>query len=85
MGSNFQKQDDGLLFQQSNDSNQAGLLFNKRIWNIDDVVEVTGYSKSYIYELVHKDKIPRLPKKKKRGKLLFDPEEVFNWIHEGDF
>lgn len=85
MRADSQNPRESLLSHSQSDMNQEIKLFDKRIWDIDDVVKATGYSKYYIYELVSKDRIPRLPKKSKRSKLLFDPEEILDWLHEGDF
>lgn len=56
-------------------------LWKKRYWNISDVAEVTGYAKGTLYNLVSDDLIPYT---KKRGRLIFTPDEIQNWIEEGD-
>jgi predicted DNA-binding transcriptional regulator AlpA len=57
-------------------------LFNKRIWNIDDVVLFLGLSKKTIYNKVSRRELPyRKPKSGRR--LYFVPEEILNWIEEG--
>lgn len=56
-------------------------LFDKRIWLIDDVIEATGLKKQTIYNKVSKAEMPY----RKRGKkLYFIPNEIIDWIHEGD-
>ena len=53
-------------------------LFNaKPILNIDEVSEFTGISKSTIYKLTSNREIPHY---KKAKHLVFDREEVLNWI-----
>jgi len=57
------------------------LLFDNLIWRIGDVVEYTGLSKGHIYNLTSRDEIPHT----KKGKILFFvPEEIRNWILEGN-
>lgn len=52
-------------------------LFEKIIWMIDDVCEVTTYKKGTIYNLVSRGEIPY---RKRRGKLFFIPSEVISWV-----
>lgn len=52
-------------------------LFEKIIWQIDDVCEVTTYKKGTIYNLVS---IGEIPYRKRRGKLFFIPSEVISWV-----
>ena len=52
-------------------------LFEKLIWNIDEVSRFTSYSKGTIYNLVSEGDIPY---RKKRGKLWFIPNEVLKWM-----
>jgi len=64
---------------ERNRSQEKGsqVLFNKLIWVIDDVVEVTKYAKGTIYNLVYRGEIPY----RKRGKkLYFIPSEILSWI-----
>jgi predicted DNA-binding transcriptional regulator AlpA len=56
-------------------------LFNIRIWSIDDVSLITGFSKGTIYNKTSKKEIPF----RKRGKrLFFISDEIVNWIEEGE-
>lgn len=55
----------------------AQQLFEKLIWNIDEVSRFTSYSKGTIYNLVSEGDIPY---RKKRGKLWFIPNEVLKWM-----
>ncbi len=56
------------------------LLFEKRIWTIDDVVLFTGLSKGTVY---NKSATGEIPKKKRAGRLYFDPDEIHDWILGG--
>ncbi len=56
-------------------------LFKKRIWRVGDVANFLGCSKGHIYNLASDEKIP---KRKKNGSLFFVPDEILNWILEGD-
>ena len=56
-------------------------LYDKRIWRVGDVAKFLGCSKGHIYNLASEEKIP---KRKKHGLLVFIPEEILNWVLEGD-
>ena len=56
-------------------------LFKKRIWRVDDVARFLECTKGHIYNLVSDEKIP---KRKKGGLLFFIPEEILDWVYEGD-
>ena len=53
-------------------------LFEKLIWNIEDVCEFTNYAKGSIYNLVSKGEIPYT--RGRKGKLIFIPNEVITWL-----
>lgn len=55
----------------------AQMLFEKLIWNIDEVSRFTSYSKGTIYNLVSEGDIPY---RKRRGRLWFIPNEVLRWM-----
>ena len=56
-------------------------LFKIQIWRVKDVAKFLGCSIGHIYNLASEEKIP----KRKKGKyLFFVPEEILNWIIEGD-
>jgi predicted DNA-binding transcriptional regulator AlpA len=56
-------------------------LFNIRIWSIDDVSLITGFSKGTIYNKTSRREIPF----RKRGKrLFFISDEIIDWIEEGE-
>lgn len=57
------------------------LLFNKRIWTIEDASKVTGFSKGTIYNKTSRREIPY---KKRGGRLFFIPDEILDWIYKGD-
>lgn len=54
----------------------------KRVLTIDDVVELTGYTKEYIYKLVWLKEIPHYKPNKKR--LYFERGEIENWMLQGN-
>ncbi len=59
-----------------------GLLqIKKPIWTVGDLMEITGYRKQTIYNKVNSKEIPH---RKKGGRLFFFPDEIINWIDEGD-
>lgn len=50
----------------------------KPILNVDDLINYSGYSRSYIYKLVHRNAIPYY---KPGGKnLFFKREEINEWL-----
>ena len=51
-------------------------LTTKNVLNVEDVVELTGLSKSRIYVLCQKNMIPHY----KQGKTYFKREEVEKWL-----
>lgn len=55
-------------------------LFSKKIWRVDDVLAFTGLSKSTLMRYTSQKRIPH----RKRGRLYFIPQEIMNWIDEGD-
>ena len=74
---------DNLYEQKKEDEKKLSHLdlFQKKIWNIEDVASFTGYRIGTIYNLSSNGLIP---KKKKRGLLYFIPDEILNWFLEGD-
>lgn len=50
----------------------------KEIFNVDDLINYTGFTRSYIYKLVHKNVIPY---SKPNGKFLFFLKlEIDEWL-----
>ena len=50
----------------------------KPILTVEDLVDYTGFKRSYIYKLVHLNEIPY---SKPQGKVLFfDREEIDDWL-----
>jgi predicted DNA-binding transcriptional regulator AlpA len=47
---------------------------------LDKVIELTGYSKAYIYKLVHYKKIPCHKPGGKAGKLFFLESEIIDFL-----
>lgn len=59
----------------------SSVILENQIWKIRDVANYTGYSLGTLYNLTSRSLIPF---RKKRGKLFFIPDEIRNWIDEGD-
>ena len=56
-------------------------LFDKRIWRIKDVAAYLQISVGKVYNKTSKGEIPYF----KKGKALyFHPEEIENWVMEGN-
>lgn len=56
------------------------LLSSKNVLTFDDVVLLTGLSKSYLYKLTSSNQIPHY---KPSGKqLYFDREEIERWLKQ---
>lgn len=55
-------------------------LFQKKIWNVDDVLAFTGLGYSTLMRYTSQKRIPH----RKRGRLFFIPQEIMNWIDEGE-
>jgi len=54
---------------------------NEPYIRIDKVEEITSFSPSYIYKLVHLKKIPHYKPTGGRGKVLFRESEIFEYIN----
>ena len=54
----------------------------KDVFNIDELAEFTGLSKSHIYKLTHKLRIPFY---KQAKHLYFDRAEIVEWLKENRF
>jgi len=62
-------------------SSNINLLFNSQIWRVEDTAEYLQCSIGHVYNLVSEKKIPF----RKKGRLLFFlPQEILQWIQEGD-
>lgn len=60
---------------------ERSLLFNKKIWRVEDVATFLGCSKGHVYNLVNIEMIPSL----KKGKFLyFIPSDILRWLIKGD-
>jgi len=58
----------------------SGYLLSKNVLGIDDVVVLTGLSKSHIYKLTSSRQMPCY---KPNGKLMyFDRAEIENWMKQ---
>jgi len=51
---------------------------NKKVLNFDEAVELTGFSKSYLYKLTSQSQIPYYRPSGKR--IYFDREELEVWL-----
>lgn len=61
------------------DNNKEAYIKTNLI-KIDDAAKITGYSKNYIYDLIHKKSIPFI----KIGRSIrFDCEELEAWVRSG--
>lgn len=57
------------------------LLFKKRFWRIEDTASFLQCSVGHIYNLSSRGLIPKI----KKGKfLVFIPEQIFEWVIQGD-
>ena len=66
--------------KQLADIRKFSLLAAKNVLDIDDMVALTGLSKSYIYKLTCRKEIPYY---KPNGKLIyFDRQEVEGWMKQ---
>lgn len=60
-----------------NNSEISEKIFEKLLWTINDVCNVTSYKKGTIYNLVSDGAIPY----RKRGRrLFFNPSEILSWM-----
>ena len=61
--------------------NKSNSLFDKKIWRTIDVAEFLQISVKTVYNKTSKGEIPYI----KKGKVLyFRPEEIENWVLEGN-
>ncbi|MFP5459161.1 MAG: helix-turn-helix transcriptional regulator [Bacteriovoracia bacterium] len=70
-----------LWYGQASQRHLCDALFEKKIWRVDDVARFLGCSVGHVYNLASDEKIPKL---KKRGFLFFVPEQILNWVMEGN-
>ena len=69
-----------IFMTQLADIRKLSLLAAKNVLDIDDVVALTGLSKSYIYKLTCRKEIPYY---KPNGKLIyFDRQDVEGWMKQ---
>lgn len=61
-------------------SNESIKVTSEKPIKIEDAIEITGYKKGYIYELVFRNAIPYI----KIGRSIrFDPLELDTWMRSG--
>ena len=69
-----------MIMEQLADIKKFSLLAAKNILDINDVVALTGLSKSYVYKLTCRKEIPYY---KPNGKLIyFDRQDVEGWMKQ---
>ena len=69
-----------IFMKQLADIRKFSLLAAKNVLDIDDVVALTGLSKSYVYKLTCRKEIPYY---KPNGKLsYFDRQDVEGWMKQ---
>ncbi len=64
--------------EPNDDSFGSSRLFDKLIWEIDDVCNFTSYAKGTIYNKVSSGEIPY--RRGRKRKLIFIPSEVIKWL-----
>jgi len=63
-------------------SQEGARFFDIRIWRVRDVAKYLGCTIGHVYNLVSQEKIPKI----KKGKFVyFIPQQIHEWILEGDF
>jgi len=55
---------------------------NEPFINVDKVSEITSFTISYIYKLVHLKKIPHYKPTGGKGKVLFRESEIFDFLNK---
>lgn len=70
-----------MCYYKTQFDDRSSKLFDKKIWRVKDVAEFLNCSIGHIYNLTSDEKIPKV----KKGKFVFFiPEEIHNWILEGN-
>ncbi len=54
------------------------LLSQKKVYNVDDLSRVTGYSKSFIYKATASRELPH--SSPRHGRLFFDRDAIDDWL-----
>ncbi|WP_339656810.1 helix-turn-helix domain-containing protein [Flavobacterium frigidarium] len=67
-----------LILQKLNRLESLIIGTSKEIFTVDDVVNYTGFSKSYVYKLVHKSILPY--SKPNNRTLFFTKAEIDEWL-----
>jgi len=66
------------IFERLDQLERLIVGLNKTIFNVEDLINYTGYKRSYIYKLVHNNVIPF---SKPNGKtLFFEKSEIDTWL-----
>lgn len=67
-----------LILQKLNRLESLIIGTSKEIFTVEDVVNYTGFSKSYVYKLVHKSILPY--SKPNNRTLFFTKAEIDEWL-----
>lgn len=70
-----------MVQQEFEGTNPSSTIFDKRIWKVKHVAEYLDCSVKTVYEKARLNEIPSIKKGKFR---YFIPQEVENWLLEGD-
>lgn len=67
-----------LILQKLNQIEKLLIVASKEILNVEELTDYTGFSKSYVYKLVHSNTIPY---SKPNGKtLFFEKSKIDQWL-----
>lgn len=69
-----------MLFEEVRSLREAVDRGEKEFLNIEDMAKLTGFSKSYIYKLTSRKKIPFY--RPAGGKIFFRRDEIKDWINQ---
>lgn len=70
--------DSNAIFQKLNRLENLIIGTSKQIFTVEDVVNYTGFSKSYVYKLVHNNILPY--SKPNNQTLFFVKTEIDEWM-----
>ena len=82
-GSNIDYKTFSLKYNRADEQTvrRSSMLFDKRIWRVGGVASFLDCPIGHVYNFASAEKIP---KRKKNGFLFFVPDEILNWVLEGD-
>lgn len=70
--------DSTAIIQKLNQLEKLIIGTTKQIFTVDDVVNYTGFSRSYVYKLVHNNILPY--SKPNNRTLFFNKKEIDDWL-----